>query len=405
MVDVEQRQLLVARLVQRLEVLFGDLLAGFRIDLAGLGIDQIFPDVLADQLLVGHAQGLKALLAELARLTHGELLSGLQDDLAGVGVDQIVDRLVTAETIGIERYAPAFLLPLVDHLAVEGVEDLLGIHAEREQQRRHRNFPAPVDARIDDVLGVELDVQPRAAIRNDARGEQQLPGRMGLALVVIEEHARRAVHLGNDHALGAVDDEGAVVGHERDIAHVDILLLDVLDRLGPRLLVDIEHDEAQGHLERRGIGHAALAALVDVVFGRFEFVLHELEHRRIGKIRDRENRLEDGLQALVGAPPDGLLHQQELVVGRLLNLDEVRHLCDFLDFPEKLTNALATCKRLRHFMLSLCRTVGPGTTLRKAAIHRDHRDSRRNPSFNAIRPGAEPPRLCRHATYCCRPQI
>ena len=132
MVDVEQRQFLVARLVQRLEVLFGDLLAGFRIDLAGLGIDQIFRDVLADQLLVGHAQGLEALLAELARLTHGELLSGLQDDLAGVGVDQIVDRLVAAEAIGIERHAPAFLLPLVDHLAVEGVEDLLGIHAERD---------------------------------------------------------------------------------------------------------------------------------------------------------------------------------------------------------------------------------------------------------------------------------
>jgi hypothetical protein len=31
---------------------------------------------------------------------------------------------------------------------------------------------------------------------------------MGLALVVVEEHAGRAVHLADDHALGAVDDEG-----------------------------------------------------------------------------------------------------------------------------------------------------------------------------------------------------
>src|SRR5207253_4570749 len=29
--------------------------------------------------------------------------------------------------------------------------------------------------------------------------------------------------------------------------------------------------------------------------------------------------------------------------------------------------------------LSRCRTVGPGTTLRKAAIHRDHQDNRREP--------------------------
>ena len=359
-VDVEQRQLLVAGLVQRLQILLGDLLARFRVDLAGLRVDEVFRDVMTDQLLVGHAQRLEALLGELARLAHGELLAGLQHDLAGVGVDQIVDRLVAAEAVGIERHAPAVLLPLVDHLAIEGVEDLLGVHAERVEQRRHRDLPAPVDARIDDVLGVELDVEPGAAIGNDAGGEQELARGMGLALVVIEEHAGRAVHLRNDHALGAVDDEGAVVGHERDVAHVDILLLDVLDRLGAGLLVDIEHDEAQRHLERRGIGHAALAALVDVVFRRLEFVLDEFEHRGVGKVRDREHGLEYGLQALVGPAAERLLDQQELVVGRLLNLDEVRHLCDFLDFPEKLTNALATCKRLRHLISRFVEPSGPG---------------------------------------------
>ena len=171
---------------------------------------------------------------------------------------------------------------------------------------------------------------------------------MGLALVVIEEHAGRTVHLRNDDALGAVDDKRAVVGHERNVAHVDILLLDVLDRTGARLFIDIEHDEAQRHLERRSIGHAALAALVDVIFRRLEFVFDELELRRIGKIRNREDRLEDRLQALVGTTAHRLLHQQELVVRCLLNLDEVRHLRHFFDCPEKLPYALATGKRLRH---------------------------------------------------------
>jgi hypothetical protein len=243
------------------------------------------------------------------RRPHGELLAGLEHDLAAVGVDQIVDRLVAAEAVGIERHAPPVLLPLVGDLAVESIEDLLGIHAERIEQRRHRNLAAAIDARIHDVLGVELDVEPRAAIRNDARREQQLAGGVRLALVVVEEHARRAVHLRNDHALGAVDDEGAVVGHERDIAHVDILLLDVLDRLGARLLVDIEHDQAQRHLERRRIGHAALAALVDVILRRLEFVLDEFQHRRVGEIRDREHGFEHGLQALVGPAADRFLHQ------------------------------------------------------------------------------------------------
>ncbi len=92
------------------------------------------------------------------------------------------------------------------------------------------------------------------------------------------------------------------VGHERHVAHVDVLLLDVLDRPGAGLLVDIEHDQAQRHLERRGIGHAALAALVDVVLRRLELVADEFEHARVGKVRDREDRLEDRLQALVGPP-------------------------------------------------------------------------------------------------------
>ena len=341
-VDVEQRQFLVARLDQHLEHLLGDLLAGLGVDLAGLRVDEVLGDVVADQFLVGHAQRLEALLGKLARLAHGDLLAGLDHDLAGVGVDEIVDRLVAAEAVGIERHAPAVLVPLVGDLLVEGVEDLLAVHAEREQQRRHRNLAAPVDARMHDVLGVELDVEPGAAIGNDARREQELARRMGLALVVVEEHAGRAVHLRDDDALGAVDDEGAVVGHERNVAHVDILLLDVLDRLGAGLLVDIEHDQAQRHLERRRIGHAALAALVDVVLRRLELVVDEFEHRGVGEVGDRKHRLEDGLQALVGPPALRLLHQQELVIGRLLNLDEVRHLCDFLDFPEKLANALAT---------------------------------------------------------------
>src|SRR6516164_1077855 len=181
---------------------------------------------------------------------------------------------------------------------------------------------------------------------------------MGLALVVIEEHAGRAMHLRDDDALGAVDDEGAVIGHERDVAHVDILLFDVFDRFGAGFLIGIKYDEPQCDLERRGIGHAALSALINVVFRRLEFVFDEFQHRRVGEIRNREDRLEDGLEAFIGPAASRLLYQQELVVGRLLNLNEVRHLRDFLDFSEKLSYALPTDKRLRHHILSLNRTIG-----------------------------------------------
>ena len=114
------------------------------------------------------------------------------------------------EAVGVERQPPAVLLADVENLVVEGGEDFLAVEAEREQQRRRRNLAAAIDARIDDVLGVEFDVEPGAAIGDYAGGEQQFAGTVALALVVIEEHARRTVHLRDDDALGAVDDEGAV---------------------------------------------------------------------------------------------------------------------------------------------------------------------------------------------------
>ena len=90
-VDVEQRQFLVAVLVERLQRLLGDFLAGFGIDFAGLRIDEVLGEVIADQFLVRQPQRLQALFLQLARGAHGELLAGLEHDLAGVGVDQVVD--------------------------------------------------------------------------------------------------------------------------------------------------------------------------------------------------------------------------------------------------------------------------------------------------------------------------
>ncbi len=169
---------------------------------------------------------------------------------------------------------------------------------------------------------------------------------MGLALVVVEEDARRAVHLRDDHALGAVDDERAVRRHERHLAHIDFLLLDVLDGLGAGVLVGIEHDEAQRHLQGRGEGHAALAALVDVIFRRVEIVADEFEQRGVREIGNREDGLEDRLQALVRTAAFGLVDEQELIVRGLLHLDEVRHLGDIADRAEELAHALTTGESL-----------------------------------------------------------
>ena len=351
-VDLEELQLLLAEFGEHLEQLGGDLLAGLRVDLAGLQVDDVLGDVAADQRFVGDAERLDLLFLQLVGEPRGDLLAGLGDDLAGLGVDQVLGRLGAAQLVGVEGQLPAVAVAGDRDRLVEGREDFLAVHAERHQERRHRDLAAAVDARVHDVLGVELDVEPGAAIGNDAGGEEQLAGGMRLALVVVEEHARRAVHLRDDDALGAVDDEGAVVRHERHVAHVDVLLLDILDGLRAGLLVDVEHDEAQRHLQRRRVGHVALPAFLDVVLRRIELVANEFERRRAGEVGNREHRLEDGLQPLVAAPAFRLLDHQELVVGRLLHLDQVRHLRRLGDVPEELADAAAA--REAHLLRSRC---------------------------------------------------
>ena len=324
-----------------MQQLLADLVAGFGEDFAGLLVDEFVGEIEAMQVLVADQQFLDAVFGDLAGQARRDLLAGFDHDLSGLGVDQVDGRLDALVARGVERRLPAVLGLRVGHGLVEGVEDLLGIEAQRIEQRGDRQLAAAVDARIDDVLGVELEIEPRAAIGNDAGREQQLAGGMGLALVVVEEHAGRAVHLGDDDALGAVDDEGAVGGHERHVAHVDVLLLDVLDRLRLGVGIDFEHDEAQRHLQRRRIGHAALLAFVDVELRLLEFVAHEFEHRLAGEIGDREHRLEHRLQAVIHTAAGGFLHLQELIVAFALNLDEVRHFGHFDVLAEELAEAFA----------------------------------------------------------------
>jgi hypothetical protein len=291
-----------------------DFVAGFGEDFAGFHIDDFLREIAAMQVLVLQKQFLETVFGQLLRQPRRNLAARLDDGLAGLRVDEIALRLRAAIAFRVERHAPALLHLGEGNAIVERAENFFRVEPERIEKRRHRQLAAAVDAHEHDVLRVELEVEPRTAIGNDARCEEQLAGGMRLALVVIEENARAAVHLRNDDALGAVDHEGAVLGHERHVAHVDVLLLDVLDGLRAGILVHLEHDQPQCHLERRSESHAALLTFLNVVFRRFELVVHEFERRRLGEIADRENRFEDGIEPLLFPSTLRLLNLQELVV-------------------------------------------------------------------------------------------
>ena len=203
------------------------------------------------------------------------------------------------------------------------------------------------------------------------------------------------MELRDDDAFGAVDNERPVLGHERDVAEVDLLLLDVADGLDPGFGVFVPDDEADRDLERHGVRHAALLALVHVVLqlegdgmaanvahvaarlvglaaARTEDlavavgignqrcaataaglaqvmealqlpalalpvpdrVLDELEGRILPEIADGKHRLEHRLQAGVLALARQTVHLQETLVGLFLDLDQVRDRNGRFDFRE-----------------------------------------------------------------------
>src|SRR5579871_5649063 len=82
---------------------------------------------------------------------------------------------------------------------IEGLENLLvGAQSQRAQEDRSQKLALAVDAHIERVLLVVLELHPRSAIRNDLAQE------IGAVVRRLEEDAGRTVQLRNDHALGAV---------------------------------------------------------------------------------------------------------------------------------------------------------------------------------------------------------
>ena len=120
-------------------------------------------------------------------------------------------------------------------------------------------------------------------------------------------------------------DEGAVVGHQRQFAEIDLLLAHVLDGLLGAGGFLVEHDQAHLDAQRRRVGQPAQLALLDVEHRLAEPIAHVLE-RRIARIaRDREHALECGVQTDARARFLGRVRLQEPAIGIELDGQQVRH--------------------------------------------------------------------------------
>ena len=144
---------------------------------------------------------------------------------------------------------------------------------------------------------------------------------MGHAVI----NAGRTNKLRDNDSLGAVDDKGAAVGHYREVAHID---LGLLNNAGLLIL------KADCHTHGRCVVRVSLLALAHRILRLVvKAVINEAEHPVPGIVRNIGHVAEDLFEALLDEP----------IVGRLLNLDEVGHIHDLVDLTEAHALAASSC--------------------------------------------------------------
>ena len=288
-VDLEERGLVLGHAREEVELLFGERVEDQRIARVGDDADR----------------------SQVRSLDRGDHVADRRADaaefLAGVAVDDEFGR----EVLGLEL-GDLDLLDLVEEL-----EQLVGrrvLLVEGAQERRRRELRRLVDSHRQDVLLGDFELDPRAALRDDARLVERTVAERADDR---EIHARGAVELAHDAALGAIHDELAAAHHDRDLAEVDLLFGDLAGAFA---------HEAHADAERTSVGQAQLAAFIRGVAGLIELVVEVLELHRAVVALDGEHFPHEAFEAdLVRPLVVALLHLEEALVRVFLNTGKNRN--------------------------------------------------------------------------------
>ena len=311
--------------------LLGDDLAG-----AGIGYGQ-------GQLLAGQPGPQSHLLVELIAAHSGQIIApgikegGVQQGPGGVHrgglarTELAVDlqQGVLIGLTGILLHRGQDTLVLAEHLDDFSV----GPGPQGTDKAGDGQLAVLIDADIEQVGQIGFILQPGTPVGDDGSGVGQVV-RLVRGPGVI--HTGRADDLGDDDPFGAIDDEGAGLGHDGEVSHKDLLLGDLL-RHPVVLLLGVAQLDL--HLDGGGVGGVPGLALLHVVLG---LLVHGVVHK--GQLQIA-GIVGDGADVLEHLPQAGV---QEPLVGGLLHLQQVRHLQDLLVAGKALSRGLAVHYVLDH---------------------------------------------------------
>ncbi len=288
------------------------------IELIAADVGDIIATVIEEQAVEQRFGGLHR--GRIARTqTAIDLDQALVAALRGVLVEGRDDALILAEDL-LETLVGDGADMAVVHAAEPLGRDVLVILTHGLEEPGDGQFAVFVDADVEDVVRIRLILQPCAVIRDDRGGVDR---KHRLVRGLVEVDAGRTDDLGDDNALGAVDDKGAAGGHDREIAHKDDLLLDLLGLLVAQTNTD---------LERSGIcGVTRLALFLGVLGLLVHRIVDEAQFQIAGVVGNGVGLLKDLAQTRL----------QEPLVGALLDLQKVWHVHDLLGAGKALPQSFA----------------------------------------------------------------
>ena len=333
-VDEEQVEFLDALLLQQGDLVFGQHLVALGQNFAARRVQDVMGHHPAHQVGGEPRDGLYPGPFHLLNQHRGQALALLDQDIAALGIEDVGGRGLVHQQLRREGLLDGLALKIHPLGLVEEIEQLFRRVPQGFQEDGGGKLPPPVDTHVQDVLGIELEIDPGPPERNQPRRVDDFTAGVNLGLVMVNEQTRGAVQLAHHHPLGAIDNEGAVLGHHRQGAEIDLLLLDVPDGLGFGVRPQIVNHQAHPYLHGHFKGHAPLLAFVHVVLGISQPVLHELQGAHAGKIPNGKDALEYPLEAVVRARSRFHIFLQETMVGLFLHLDEIRNVHHPLDLAE-----------------------------------------------------------------------
>ena len=162
------------------------------------------------------------------------------------------------------------------------VEDIVVRQADGPHHHVGVDLAGFIDPHMQQVVFIGLELQPGTTVGDEAG---VVRAAAVFVLLIFEIDTRAPHDLVHDHALGAVDDERAPLGHQRQFADEDLLLFD---------FTGLFVDQAAGDIHLRRKGGVAALGLFHIVARTLEAVLaaNKVELELAGVVGNRRKALQ-----------------------------------------------------------------------------------------------------------------